>query len=719
MNFRTKIFLSLLLVSVTLSIGIFISAYFITKKEATAEFLSRYNSLGNVIANTFHQMGEISDQVNKNAVTILKTIDQFTGIPSNKNLAVLAGELGIQGFYAINGNGRFVRSSDLPLSMQKNSLFSYCAGYRNLIHGNLNKAVTPIIPSYPYGIPSKFIMIPNRNRTLILEAGIHLNYIGEILHKAIQYNKNITSIGLFSPNGYTLGFISSHGKFTQGKNKIPISSLSGSYIKNKTIFLNFKILASVGYCCECKIKHVQNINPGAYYYILQMRVSLSPLMHTLSDIKIYFSLLFIIALTIIFVVSKFLAGKLVERISKMNDVIKDILLTGNMKRSVNVGSIQDEISELAKNFNTMIRGLDHSKEMEIEYERTKEIEKISKQVAHDIRSPLSSLEMLIKRLPNIEESKYILLRDAIAHIRDITNNLEKNSVGDKDSNANSMIQIAVLLDYVISERRTAFSDQLIKIEHDFSAEAYAYFVDVIPSEVKRILTNVINNAREALMERGDCISIMLEEKNNYVIISVCDNGIGISPNSLSLLFKRGFTTKKSGSGLGLSHARETLELWGGSINIIPNTLHGVSVFITLPLKKQPNWFIGNLSFSHEMRIVCVDDSISIYHGWNERFKSVTQSQVNLIHCKDKEELLSELENKKNSPAAYLVDYEFSGKNYNGSDLINLIIKAGGDRAHIYLVTSRSNEQNIQMFCEITRIKMIPKHFVFKIPLKIL
>src|SRR3990167_1575997 len=194
MNFRTKIFLSLLLVSVTLSIGIFVSTYFITKREATSEFFSRYNSLGNVIANTFHQMGEISDQVNKNAVTILKTIDQFSGVPTNTSLATLANELGIQGFYVINKSGKFIRSSDLPLSMQKNSLFSYCAGYKNLVNGHLNRAVTPIIPSYPYGIPSKFIMVPNFNRSLILETGIHLSYISNILHKSVEYNKNIISI---------------------------------------------------------------------------------------------------------------------------------------------------------------------------------------------------------------------------------------------------------------------------------------------------------------------------------------------------------------------------------------------------------------------------------------------------------------------------------------------------------------------------------------------
>src|SRR3989338_1239855 len=313
MNFKTKIFLSLLAVSMFLSIGILIGTYFVVRNYINDEFFSRYNSLGNVVANMFHQMGKVSDQVNKNAVTILKTISKFSAIPSNRDLSLLANQVGIQGFYVISSDLKFIRSSDLPLKKQKNSLFSYCAGYRNLVDGKLNQAVTPIIPSYPYGIPSKFVMIPNFNRSLILETGIHLSYIGDILHKSIEYNHNIISIGLFAPNGYKLGFISSKGKFIDTKNKVPISTLSGNYRKNETMILNFKIPASVAYCCECRYKGVANISHSNYYYILQMTASLSPLIDTLFKIKMYFLFLFLLMLVVNFFISIFLANKLVAR----------------------------------------------------------------------------------------------------------------------------------------------------------------------------------------------------------------------------------------------------------------------------------------------------------------------------------------------------------------------------------------------------------------------
>ncbi|EKD91605.1 MAG: hypothetical protein ACD_29C00471G0003 [uncultured bacterium] len=718
MNFKTKIFLSLLAVSMFLSIGILIGTYFVVRNYINDEFFSRYNSLGNVVANMFHQMGKVSDQVNKNAVTILKTISKFSAIPSNRDLSLLANQVGIQGFYVINKDGKFIRSSDLPLKKQKNSLFSYCAGYRNLVDGTLNQAVTPIIPSYPYGIPSKFIMIPNANRNMILEAGVHLSYIGQILHNSVEYNKNIISIGLFSPNGYMLGFISSDGKFTQGEDKISVSALSGNYIKSKTVVFNFKIPANVGYCCECKIKDVQNLTSGRYYYILQMTVSKKPLMQALHNLRKDFLFLFIIALIISFVISSYLSKKLVARINKMNQVIDDIIYTGNLKRTVDIGKTQDELSVLADRFNTMIAKLEVFRLKDIEYEKIKGIEKISKQVAHDVRSPLTALEMVFKRIPKMEESKWIIVRDSLNHIRDITNNLDKGNFILDRSDLLWLTQIAVLLESVISERRIAFSNLSMKIENDFSPDQYAFFVNVVPVEMKRILTNIVNNACEAIVSTDMRVSISLKKSENKIVIVISDNGAGIPTNLFSSLFIRGFTTKEKGSGLGLVHAKEKLEEWRGAITVKPNVDRGVSVFITLPLQSPPQWFVENLILFENTEVVCVDDSIEIFHAWKERINSINKHVV-MIYCESKEKLTAFLHEKNETIKTYFVDYEFSGKNYSGIDLMNMILLRKNKNDRLFLVTSRSNEIAIHCFCEENNIQIIPKYFAFKIALEVI
>ncbi len=346
----------------------------------------------------------------------------------------------------------------------------------------------------------------------------------------------------------------------------------------------------------------------------------------------------------------------------------------------------------------------------------KKMEQVTAQVAHDIRSPLSALEVIIKRLPNIEESYQILLRDAITHIRDITNNLELNAFKNRISEAKANTQIAILLEYVLSERRATLSNQSIKINQLFKVDAYGFFINVVPSVMRRILTNILNNACEVLLING-VIEVNVEQVAGKIIITITDNGPGISKKIMPSLFTRGFTTKTNGSGLGLYYAKESLAEWGGMIELNSEVGHGTSVSISLPAMNPPHWFIDQLIFNHHDTVICVDDNISILHSWQERFKSM-DANVDLIFCNNKENFLLEMDKLANKACVFLIDYEFPGKSYTGLDLIEMIFSAGRIDERIYLVTSRSTEEKIQKFCQEKNIRIIPKFFVPKIPLRV-
>ncbi len=353
-----------------------------------------------------------------------------------------------------------------------------------------------------------------------------------------------------------------------------------------------------------------------------------------------------------------------------------------------------------------------------EYERSHaliHLGKISSQVAHDIRSPLASLQILVEqKLPEISDSKRIVLRDAINQIRDITNNLEKDAF----PKVKSVTQIATLLEHVVSERRAAFSNQDIEIEQNFSAENYSLFVDAIPSEIKRVVTNIINNACEAISDKTGVVNLTLVTENSKVIIVIADNGAGIGKDIIDSLFTRGFTTKKTGSGLGLVHAKETLEQFNGSIELRSELGQGTQVYLTLPAQQPPHWFVNELSLLSGSKVICVDDSISVWHVWQERFK-VFNSHINLSYCNSREDLNKELEKNHNEVCTYLVDYEFSGKSYTGLDLVNDILAVKPTMSRVFLVTSRFGEEAIQNFCIKHNIYLIPKFFALKIPLKTL
>ena len=156
------------------------------------------------------------------------------------------------------------------------------------------------------------------------------------------------------------------------------------------------------------------------------------------------------------------------------------------------------------------------------------------------------------------------------------------------------------------------------------------------------------------------------------VLSIRDNGHGISNSDMKSLFIRGFSTKKNGSGLGLYHANETLIEWGGSIRVNSSIHIGTEVSIRIPLVPPSPWFVSKLSLIKNDIVVCIDDSSSVYHVWLERFKFF-KANVRLIYCPSKQSFLKEFENLKYKAVTYLIDYEYSGKDYQGFDFTNMIL----------------------------------------------
>ncbi|MCX7120280.1 MAG: HAMP domain-containing sensor histidine kinase [Gammaproteobacteria bacterium] len=335
---------------------------------------------------------------------------------------------------------------------------------------------------------------------------------------------------------------------------------------------------------------------------------------------------------------------------------------------------------------------------------------LAAQVAHDIRSPLTSLDVFIRKSQNLEESKRILLRNAINDIRDITNNLEKNT-----SDKFCLTQIAPLIESVVSAFRVSECRAGIKISHEFAENYHELFSEITASQIKRIISNVINNAREAIASNPGVIKIEALSENERVKIYICNDGPGISKENEKKIFEKGFTTKENGSGLGLYSAKENLSKMSGSITVKSNKTNGVTFIINLPLCNAPSWFAKKLLISKNSSIVCIDDSESVCRAWRERINS---EDVDLRYFKSKTEFLDGIEHLNSRKKIYLIDYEFSGQDYNGIDLIEMIMKMKITNKDIYLVTSRSGEQAIQNYCIKNNIYLIPKTYVPHIPILI-
>lgn len=350
--------------------------------------------------------------------------------------------------------------------------------------------------------------------------------------------------------------------------------------------------------------------------------------------------------------------------------------------------------------------------------RYKELGDLAAQVAHDIRSPLSAIMILAKDNPNIPEDSRVLFRTGVTRILDITNELLNKARGFLDSTKqehvvdvvekNSVHLITNILESIVSEKRVEFRAKLnVQIQTNFNSSSFGMFANIQKSELKRILSNLINNSVEAVKEKGR-IEINATLVSDTVIISVQDNGIGIPAEILPKLLKRGATFNKGEKnlGVGLYHAHTKVTGWGGNVTITSELNRGTKVTLTLPACVPPKWFAEKIEVSSYSKVVILDDDLAIHQVWDKRFANIIEEEtgIELVHLSTVGQF--ELWSKENtsSDVLYLVDYELLGQTKNGVD----VIKSYGLQDCAILVTSRSEEQPLIDRCLNLGIKILPK-----------
>lgn len=121
----------------------------------------------------------------------------------------------------------------------------------------------------------------------------------------------------------------------------------------------------------------------------------------------------------------------------------------------------------------------------------------------------------------------------------------------------------------------------------FSSTIPADFLNVVvdPDLIRRVLTNLVTNAVQA-MPKGGKLSIRAEEKDKDVLVSVEDTGVGISEENIGKIFQPLFTTKAKGQGLGLAVCKRLVEAHGGSITVESQVGRGSTFTIRIPIKSE-------------------------------------------------------------------------------------------------------------------------------------
>lgn len=417
---------------------------------------------------------------------------------------------------------------------------------------------------------------------------------------------------------------------------------------------------------------------------------------------LFFSfLIFILCFTIFFLIKKMIVSKIIRIIEASKMMSKgyeaDLQLQGN-----------DELVQLYDSVFEMWQKT-------ILLERKSTLSKISKQVAHDIRSPLTALEMATSFIKNIEEEDRLIIRSAVNRIGDIANNLarQENTINAYEY-CFEIISIPSLLKNIVSEKRVQYKDlKSINIHFELTEKDYGKFAHLHSGEFARVISNLINNAIEALPHEGYVDIQIKESKLGLIAIEIKDNGKGIPAEIVSSITQEGFSfDKKTGSGLGLYHAKNTLEKFGGELVIHSQVQEGTCITLKIPTVKPPLSFVEAIHLNQQVSLVIMDDDDGIHKIWEKRLKNLNLPH-SLIHFLSVKKFEDWLQNRKNLASyIFLVDYEFLNESLTGIDLIS----KHNLTSHSYLITSHYNQPHIQTKCLQMGLPLVDKSMAMLVPI---
>lgn len=229
-------------------------------------------------------------------------------------------------------------------------------------------------------------------------------------------------------------------------------------------------------------------------------------------------------------------------------------------------------------------------------------------VAHEIKNPLGSISIYVQLIEKIikknmdndcqcynEFRDYCnIIKEEISRLEDTINSflfsVRKLVLNLEDININSLILSTVdFLKYEIENNN-------IKIDIKFDIENLILKID--EKYIKQCLINIIQNSIDSIIEKKkhnksdeNNISIKLKLLDNYALISIKDTGIGIKEEELSKIFEPYFTTKRNGTGLGLTNVIRIIEAHNGSFNIESKYGFGSEAIIKLPLMLENQKFL--------------------------------------------------------------------------------------------------------------------------------
>ncbi|MBX9702847.1 MAG: HAMP domain-containing histidine kinase [Silvanigrellaceae bacterium] len=334
------------------------------------------------------------------------------------------------------------------------------------------------------------------------------------------------------------------------------------------------------------LMRIENISPDLSTMVLNLEKNPSPLENTFFyQFYIFIFLVFILIIFSVYLITKKLQNKIIQPIIALsNDILQKM---DSYPEKIEIQ--KNEIIFLQNTFYQYISYMEKLQKEISEKSKLAAIGEVAQMLAHDIRKPFYSMNIILENLN--AKSNLNDIKNELSHvIPEFHKSLKNIDFMLKDIlefstttlNINEPSAIEEILLTCLNELTKIFSSKKINFIYHLHHE-YRLFVD--PSKVYRVISNILTNSFEALGETGGTITFETASKNDgWICVAIENDGPSIEPTDLEKIFAPHFTRhKKQGTGLGLAICKKFIQLHGGEISMQNlSQSKGVKTVFTLP-----------------------------------------------------------------------------------------------------------------------------------------
>jgi len=292
-------------------------------------------------------------------------------------------------------------------------------------------------------------------------------------------------------------------------------------------------------------------------------------------------------LLVAFALAYFLSSYITKSLKTISDKISETSLNQKNEKIV-IEANSKEINLLIKAYNAMVDKLEESATKLAQSEREQAWREMAKQVAHEIKNPLTPMRLTVQSFqrkfdandPNLKQklddySKTLIQQiDTMSSVASAFSNFASMPAQQNETlNVVNVVELALDIfneDYIVFESNK--KEIITKLDR---------------TQLIRIITNLVKNATQSIPEeqKEKRLLVSVKEENQNVIIAVKDNGAGIESENIKHVFEPKFTTKTSGMGLGLGIIKNIIENYKGTITFETELGKGTTFIVSLPIVK--------------------------------------------------------------------------------------------------------------------------------------